>query len=203
MRHKNSWRPILSRLAVGLTSGVFCGALLGAPPADVKATGRSMSGFHIGVGDILEVHVWKEAEASVPQVVVRSDGKISLPIVKEVEVLGLTPSQLEKILVEKYARFIHDPEVTVLVKQINSEKVYLVGALRKPGSIPLQASMTVLQALAEGGGFTEFAKKNKIYVLRSEDGKQVRYPFNYDSVVRGEHLEQNFQVIAGDTIVVP
>ena len=126
-----------------------------------------------------------------------------MPLVKEVDVLGLTPSELEKILVAKLSSYINHPDVTVVVREIRSKKVYLVGAVNKVGPVPLLSNMTVLQVLAQAGGITEFAKKKKIYVMRSENGKQVKLPFNYDAVVKGDHMEQNIQVLPDDTIVVP
>jgi len=165
--------------------------------------GAPRAGFRIGPGDVLQINVWKEPEASVPVVVVRSDGKISLPLIKELDAVGLTPSELERLVTEKLTRFINAPEVAVLVREINSEKVYLVGGVKKEGSVRLHSSMTVLQVLSEGGGLTEYAKRKKIYVLRTENRKQIRLPFNYDEVVRGEQIEQNFFVQPGDTIIVP
>ena len=179
-----------------------------APPAPAagsentaKENAVAPEGYRIGFGDVLEINVWKEQEASVQNVTVRPDGKVSLPLVKELYVLGLTPTELEKILSAKLAQFINGPDVTVVVKQINSKKVYLVGAVSKV--IPLLASMTVLQVLSEAGGLTEFAKKKKIYVLRTENGKKLKLPFNYDAVIKGEHIEQNIPVLPDDTIVIP
>jgi polysaccharide export outer membrane protein len=160
-------------------------------------------GYRIGAGDVLQIAVWKEADASVPEVVVRADGKISVPLVKEVDVLGLTPKDLEKLLTEKLSRLINDPDVTVVAKQINSLKVYLAGAVRKEGPVPLLGPKTVLQAINEAGGLTEYAKKKKIYVLRPEGGKQVRLPFNYEDVIKGERPEQNILLKPNDMIVVP
>jgi polysaccharide export outer membrane protein len=159
--------------------------------------------YQIGAGDVLTIHVWKEPEASAPEAVVRSDGRISLPIVKEVDVLGLTPTQLEALLTEKFSQYILEPQVTVLVKTVNSEKIYLVGAVKKEGSVRYQPPMTILQALAEGGGLTDFAKKKKIHVIRTVNGKQVRLPFNYDAATKGEKDDQNFLMWPGDTIVIP
>ena len=160
-------------------------------------------GYTIGAGDVLQVDVWKEPEASVQAAVVRPDGKVSLPLVKEIDAQGLTPAQFEKSLTAKLDHFIHGADVTVVVKAINSRKVYLVGAVTKVGPIPLLYDMTVLQVLAEAGGLTEYAKKKKIYVLRTENGKQVKLPFDYNAVIKGEHVEQNVQVLPNDTIVIP
>jgi polysaccharide export outer membrane protein len=160
-------------------------------------------GYRIGAGDNLEVNVWKEAEASVQSVIVRPDGKITLPLVKEVDVMGLTPEELEKVLVAKLSSKIVQPDVTVVIREIRSKKVYLVGAVNKVGPVPLLSNMTILQVLAEAGGITEYGKKKKIYIMRTENGKQVKLPFNYDAVIKGEHMEQNIQVLPDDTIVVP
>ena len=152
---------------------------------------------------MIDVDVWKEPGASASKVLVRADGKITLPLVKEVDVDGQTPSELEKVLVQKLAKFIPGAEVTVVVKEGNSKKVFLTGAVKKEGAIALHGPMTVLQVLAEGGGMTEYAKRKKIYVLRGTGANQVKLPFNYKDVVRGKHAEQNVQVMPGDTIVVP
>ncbi len=160
-------------------------------------------GYRIGSGDVLEINVWKEPEASVQGVVVRPDGKISLPLVKDLEVRGLTPLELQKVLTTKLSQLINGADVTVVVKEIRSKKVYLVGAVKKEGPVPLLADLTVLQVLSEAGGLTEYAKKKKIYVLRKENGKQIKLPFNYDAVVKGEHMEQNIVLLPDDMIVVP
>ena len=160
----------------------------------------------IGAGDVLQILVWKEPEASVSSVVVRTDGKITVPFVKEIEVAGMTPAELEKILAGKFTKYIRDLDVTsvtVVPKEILSQKVYLLGAVKKEGPVPLKSSMTVLQALNEAGGLTEYAKRKKIYVLRNDGGKQIRLPFDYTAVIHGEHPEQNILVRAEDTVVVP
>lgn len=134
---------------------------------------------------------------------VRTDGKISVPLIKEVDAAGLTPTELEKVLAEKLAKFVREVDVTVIPKEIVSQKVYLLGAVKKEGPVVLQSSMTVLQALNSAGGLTEYAKRKKIYILRNENGKQIRLPFDYEAVIKGEHPEQNILVQAEDTIVVP
>jgi polysaccharide export outer membrane protein len=160
-------------------------------------------GYRIGAGDVLQIVVWKEVEASVPEVVVRADGKISVPLINEVEAAGYTPQELEKILVERLGKYIINPVVTVIAKEVRSKRVYLVGAVRREGPIPLLRPMTVLQAINEAGGLAEYAKKKRIYVLRNENGRQVKRAFDYQAVIRGEHLEQNIQVLPDDTIIVP
>ncbi len=160
-------------------------------------------GYRIGAGDHLQIVVWKEPEASVPDVVVRVDGKITMPLVKEVQVAGLTPSQLEAHLAERFGKLIDEPDVTVIPKMIQSMRIYLVGAVKKEGPIAMTGPMTVLQAITEGGGVTDYAKKKKIYILRNDSGRQVRLPFDYHAVLRGEKIEQNILLRPEDTIVVP
>jgi polysaccharide export outer membrane protein len=187
------------------------------PPASAHAAepGKTLSdkvnpeptaappGYRIGSGDVLEIDVWKEREASVASIMVRPDGKITLPLIKEVDVLGLTPTELEKLLAGKLEQFIHGADVTVVVREVRSKRVYLVGAVNKGGPVPLLSNMTVLQVLAEAGGVTDYAKRKKIYILRKQNGKDVKIPFNYDSVIKGERMEENIPVLPDDTIVVP
>jgi polysaccharide export outer membrane protein len=158
--------------------------------------------YSIGAGDVLQVSVWKEPDASVPSVVVRPDGKIAMPLLKDVAVAGLTPAQAEAAITERLAPIIHDAEVTVVVTAINSKKIYVIGAVNKEGPIAYTYRMTALQALSEAGGLTEYAKRKKIYILRTENGKTSRLPFNYDQVIRGEKMDQNVQLSPGDTVVV-
>ena len=159
--------------------------------------------YRIGAGDVLQIVVWKEPEVSVPSTVVRADGKISMPLLKEVDVVGLTIPELEKTLTKRLGDLINTPDVTVVPKEITSRNIYLVGALRKEGPIPLIRPMTVLQALTAGGGVNDYGKKRKIYILRNQNGKQIRLPFDYQAVLKGEHIEQNIPVLPDDTIVVP
>jgi len=159
--------------------------------------------YVIGDGDTLQISVWKEPEASVPTAVVRPDGKITVPLIKEVEVAGLTPPQAEKTITERLAKFIVDPNVTVVVATINSKKIYVIGAARKEGPLPYTYGMTVMQALSEAGGLTDYAKRKKIYILRTESGREYRLDFNYDDVVKGESMEQNILLLPGDTVVIP
>lgn len=159
--------------------------------------------YRIGPGDVLGVEVWKEPDASSASLTVRPDGKISLPMVGEVEAAGLTPMELETALTNKYREFIRVTRLTVLVREINSQKVYLIGEVKKAGPIRLQAPLTVLQALAEAGGVTDWAKRRKIYILRSVPNGKTMLPFDYDAVVRGEKMQQNVVLMAGDTVIVP
>lgn len=166
-------------------------------------TGDPTEEYHIGAGDVLQISVWKEPDASVPRVVVRADGNIALPLVREVNVMGLTPKEVEKIITARLAKLIPTADVTVLVTSTNSKKIYLVGALRIVGAMPYTYRMTVMQALSEAGGLNENAKRKKIYILRSENGKDTRIPFDYDAAIKGEGTQLNLPLLPGDTLVVP
>ncbi len=160
-------------------------------------------GYVIGAEDILTVNVWKEQEMS-RQVPVRPDGMISLPLLGDVKASGLTPLQLQDQLTTDLKKYMSDPEVTIIVNQVNSLTFNVVGEVLKPGYYPLTRRMTVLDAIALSGGFKDFAKVKKIYVLRTEaDGKQVRLPFNYKNVIKGQNSQQNIELQPRDTLVVP
>jgi polysaccharide export outer membrane protein len=159
--------------------------------------------FVIGVDDVLAINVWKEPDIS-RAIPVRSDGRISLPLVGEVQAAGQTPAKLEVEIAGKLKSYIAEPEVTVMVQQINSQKFNVLGQVARPGSFPLANSPTVLDAIALAGGFRDFAKQKSIYVLRQkEDGSQVRLAFNYKDVIKGVHPEQNVRLQPRDTVVVP
>jgi polysaccharide export outer membrane protein len=157
--------------------------------------------YVIGAADTLHIAVWKEPEltATLP---VRPDGKISLPLLNDVQAAGLTPMQLGASLTEKLKRYVTDPRVTVVVTQMNSQHIYVLGEVQHTGTLPLLPRMTVLQALATAG-FTQFANTKGIYILRMDKGQQRKMPFNYKQVVKGESMAQNVVLKPGDTIVVP
>lgn len=159
--------------------------------------------YVIGNDDVLVVNVWKEPDVS-RSVPVRSDGKISLPLVGELQAAGITPLKLEKDIAAKLKSYIAEPEVTVIVQQVNSQKFNILGMVNKPGLYPLTNSPTVLDAIGIAGGFRDFAKQKSIYVLRQNpDGTQARIPFNYKEVVKGTKTAQNIKLQPRDTIVVP
>jgi polysaccharide export outer membrane protein len=155
----------------------------------------------IGREDSLHVAVWKEPEltATLP---VRPDGMISLPLLNDVQAAGLTPMQLAASISDKLKKYVSDPRVTVVVTAMNSQRIYMLGEVTHTGAMPLIPNMTVLQALASAG-FTQFANTKGIYILRTENGKQQKIPFNYKQVIKGESMEQNIPLKPGDTIVVP
>lgn len=159
--------------------------------------------FVIGNDDLLAINVWKEPDIS-RSIPVRSDGKISLPLVGEVQATGQTPLQLEAEIAGKLKNYISEPEVTVMVQQVNSQKFNILGQVVRPGSYVITNSATVLDAIAQAGGFRDFAKQRAIYVLRQNPGgDEVRLPFNYKDVIKGKAADQNVKLQPRDTIVVP
>ena len=158
--------------------------------------------YVIGAQDVLDISVWKEPELS-RAVPVRPDGKISLPLVNDVQAAGLTPAQLGAQLASDLTKYMTNPQVTVIVSQINSQRIYILGEVTRAGSYTLLPEMTVLQALSDAGGFTPFANSRKVYVLRQESGKQQKIPFNYKDVISGKDASQNIALKAGDTVIVP
>jgi polysaccharide biosynthesis/export protein len=196
-------------LVTGLLLVAPCGNLLRAsqdakrsPPFPSATANPPDPEYKIGPQDVLRVDVWKEPEIS-RVAPVRPDGRISLPLLNDVHAAGLTPAQLANVIAEGLKKYIANPQVTVGVNEINSRRVYVTGEVLKPGAFPLQPGMTVLQALAISGGFTQFARIKSIYILRTEDGKQVRHEFNYKDVVKGKKPELNILVQPDDVIVVP
>ncbi len=158
--------------------------------------------YVIGADDVLDISAWKEPEIT-RTIPVRPDGKISLPLINDIQAAGLTPTQLAMIITEKLKKYLTDPQVTVIVRAINSRRIYIMGEVGRPGAFPLLPDMTILQALSGAGGFTQFANLKGIYLLRNENGKQLKYPFNYKEVVKGQRPEQNIVLKPGDTIIVP
>ena len=166
--------------------------------------------YKIGAGDNLQISVWKEPEASA-SVIVRPDGKISLPLLKEVEVAGLTPVEVEQMITQRLTKLITEPDVTVVVTGIRSLKVYVTGAIRTNGPLQYTYQMTIMQAISEAGGLTDYAKRSKIYVLRSDNGKEKKLFFDYDRALKGKTTDKkgkitdndNIRLLPGDTLVVP
>ena len=157
----------------------------------------------IGVDDVLSISVWKEPELS-RTLPVRPDGKITLPLVGDLQAAGTTPQNLQQELHDKLAAYMAVPEVAVIVQEVKSQKYNIVGQVAKPGSYPLNESMTVLDAIAEAGGIGIYAKSNAIYVLRIlPDGSSTQLPFHYKQVLKGTNLSQNVKLQPRDTIVVP
>lgn len=166
-----------------------------------KDAGVAGPDYIIGPDDVLHISVWKETDLT-STLPVRPDGKISMPLLDDVQAAGLTPMQLANSLTDKLKKFMSDPRVTVVVTAMNSQKIYILGEVTHTGAMAMTPNMTVLQAIASAG-FTQFANTKGIYVLRTENGKQRKLPFNYKQVVKGEAMDQNVLLQPGDTIVVP
>jgi polysaccharide export outer membrane protein len=171
-----------------------------APGADAPKAAVSLTDYVIGTGDVLHVSVWDEPLLTVTATV-RPDGKISIPLLDDVSVSGMTPDGLQKSLIDKLTRFVHKPRVTVTVQEIHSRLVFITGEVQRPGAYSLVASMNVVQLVARSGGFTDFAKQKKIYVLRAN--KTTRIDVNYGKVLKGQAPQQNIDLAPGDTVVVP
>lgn len=173
----------------------------GGKPAAAAAT-PAITGqdYHIGPQDVLQIDVWKEAEIT-RTIPVRPDGKISLPLLNDVQAAGLTAMQLAGNIREGLTKYLTNPQVTVTVTQINSRRVFVTGEVAHSGALPLLPSMTVLQALSSAGGFTQFAKEKGIYILRNENGKQVKLPYDYKDILKGK--KEDIFLQPGDIIVVP
>ena len=210
---------IILALALALPTVSLIAAPLGAagspaaaqsppqPPSAVKAPANPVTpstlpaDYVIGVQDVLNVVFWNAKELSA-DVIVRPDGKISLPQLNDVAAAGLTPEALAAVIAKNAAKFVRDPDATVIVKEIHSRKVYVIGEVARPGSFPLGSEMTVLQALGEAGGFLEGAKKGDVVIVRNENGKEHRYKFNYNDFVKGKNIQQNIRLLPGDTILI-
>ena len=202
----------LVNLAVLLTMAI--GTVWAQPQADKSkpnspnAAARSSApatndpNYIIGASDELSIDVWKEADLS-KVVPVRPDGKISLPLLNDIQAAGQTPTQLANTITERLSKFVNNPQVTVIVTAINSQRVYVLGEVARAGAYPMLPGMTVLQAISSAGGLSQFAKQKDIYVLRMDNGHQQRLPFDYKQVIRGQKTEENVILKPGDTVVVP
>ena len=158
--------------------------------------------YVIGAEDVIDISVWKEPEIT-RTIPVRPDGRISLPLLNDVQAAGLTPMQLAAVITKRLKKYLADPQVTVIVTEINSQRYYIMGEVTRAGAYPLLPNMTVLQALSGAGGFTPYAKLSGIYLLRTVDGRQVKFPFNYKEVLKGKNVDENRVLKPGDTIIVP
>ena len=176
------------------------------PPADIAAAAAkgvtAPPDYVIGPDDQLAILFWRDKDIS-GDVTVRPDGKISLPLLNDIQAAGLTPDQLREKIVDEAKRYIDDPNATVVVKGINSLKVFITGQVAKPGPYPLTSPTTVLQLISTAGGLNEYAKEKGIMIMRTENGRQTAMHFNYKDVVRGKNLKQNILLKPGDTVIVP
>jgi len=203
-----AWNRVASTASLCAALSLSLAAQSATPPQAAKTSaGRPAPApivpkdYVIGAGDILNVVFWRDKDMSA-EVVVRPDGKISLPMLNDVAASGMTPEQLAADVQRAAAKFVRDPGATVIVKEIRSRNVYVIGEVVRPGTFPLASERTVLQIIAEAGGFLETAKKGEVVIVRNENDKERRYQFNYNDVVRGKRVEQNIRLQPGDMILV-
>lgn len=173
-----------------------------APTSAPTPAGAEDPSYRIGAEDVLRVDVWREDQLT-RTVPVRPDGKITLPLLNDVQAAGITPMELASVIREGLKKFITNPQVTVSVTEINSRHIYVNGEVNKSGAYQLLPHMTVLQALSGSGGFTAFARTKNIYVLRNENGNSIRIPFNFKEAIKGKNPGQNIELQPGDVVVVP
>jgi polysaccharide export outer membrane protein len=159
--------------------------------------------YTIGIGDVLDIVTWKEADFSRENVLVRLDGKITLPLFNDVQAAGKTPIELKRMLEGAMKSYVSSPVVTIIVKSPESQKFYILGEIMKTGEYPIVKELTVLQAFALAGGFTQWASKKEIILLRNEGGEEKRIRIDYKRIIRGKDLEANVWIKANDTIIVP
>jgi len=159
-------------------------------------------GYVIGAEDIVAVVFWREKELST-EAAVRPDGMITVPLLNDIHAAGLTPEQLRERIRTGAAKFVEDPTVTVVVKAINSRKVFITGLVSKPGQYPIAGPTSVMQLIAMAGGLQEYANSKRILIMRTEGGEQVAKPFNYQDVLNRKNLKQNIDLLPGDTVIVP
>ena len=195
-------------LAICVSSSVAAqGVTRPSPPADTRSAAVAVvppvvpKNYVIGVEDVLNVVFWRDKDMSA-EVVVRPDGKISLPMLNDVEAVGMTPEELAHQVEQAATKFVRDAGATVIVKEIRSRKVYVIGEVAKPGTFQLGNDMNVLQLIAEAGGFLDDAKKDDVTIVRNEVSGEHRYKFRYNDVIRGKNTRQNLRLVPGDTVIV-
>ena len=174
----------------------------GTAPPDAPPRVAPPTDYVIGTDDELSIMFWRDKDMS-SDAVVRPDGKITLPLINDIQAAGLTPEQLRQRLNTEAARFLENPSASVFVKAINSRKVFITGEVTKPGPYPLTGPMTVLQLIATAGGLRDFAKRSEIVIMRSEGNKQLSFAFDYDAISKRNKLDQNIMLKPGDTVLVP
>ena len=197
---------ILTCILVTCIMGPGQPAAAGKKTADARQTWSAKAGpndYKIGAGDILEITIWKEPDLSRNEVLVRTDGKISFPLLNDVQAAGLSTLEMKRNMEFGLKEFISNPFVTITVRRPESQKIYILGEVRNTSEYPLTKNLTVLQAFALAGGFTEWASKKEIILMRKEGGKEKIYRINYKNIIKGKDISQNLKLKADDTIIVP
>jgi polysaccharide export outer membrane protein len=188
-------------VAIAFAAALGCASRHVPPPPEQPVLERDT--FVIGHGDKLQINVWKNPELSLAVVPVRPDGKISVPLLDDVQAAGLTPEELKELLTKAMAEYVTNPDVTIIVVEVNSRRVFVTGAVGRSGAFPLTQDMRVLDAIALSGGFSQFAEKDDVKILRRSGGGLVEYRFDYPSYLNGYEPHTNLLLQPGDTIVVP
>jgi len=186
-----------------LAANAAASAPAAAAAAAVPVRPATPSGYVIGVDDVLSILFWRDKDLSAPEITVRPDGKVTLPLLNDVQAAGLTPEQLRDTVLDAARKYVEDPNPTVIVKEIKSRKVFITGQVEKPGPYPLNGTVTVLQLIATAGGLRDFADGKNISVIRVREGKQAVFEFNYQDLLKKRYLSQNIELTPGDTVVVP
>ncbi|MBN1569599.1 MAG: polysaccharide biosynthesis/export family protein [Acidobacteria bacterium] len=172
------------------------------PTISAQETDRPEPLYVIQPNDMLEIFVWKEPELT-RKVLVRPDGRISFPLVQDLQAAGISPGELKRLVEKKLSEFLSAPEVTIIVEAIQSYRIYVLGKVQKPGGLNNEKAVTVLQALALAGGFQDYAKDDEITILRTIGNEHIVFNFNYRDVIKGRRAEQNILLRSGDVVVVP
>ena len=202
------WRTIETPLALALALALVACATnqRERPSAEHMETvaASSVAEYLIGARDVLQINVWRQPELSVPEVAVRLDGKISVPLLDDIQAAGLTPQELKYQITERLEEYVTAPHVTVVVRQSNSKIVFILGEVAREGPIALRPDMRVIDAISMAGGFHAFSGRDRIKVIRTQpEGTPVEFIFDYDEFVAGKNLEQNIRLLPGDRIIVP
>ena len=201
--NRNVFVPLLLTLFIVFSSALTAAPIFAADSAPQRATNTSSGDYKIGPGDTLEIVTWKEPDFSRDEILVRIDGKITFPLLDDLQAAGLTTIQLKEQIAKGLKDFVETPEVTVAVKNPGSQKFYILGEVAKTGEYALIKNLTVLQAFALAGGFTEWASKKEIILFRKENGQGKTILINYKDIVNDRDFSQNVTLKADDTIIVP
>ena len=193
-------KALVSIIVLVVSMIAFAGSAIAAEKAVPQAKSES---YKIGAGDILRITTWKEQDFTLEEILVRTDGKISFPLLNDVQAAGLTPVMLKDVIENGLKAYVTDPVVTVTVVSSASQAFYILGEVQKTGEYPLVKDLSVLQAFALAGGFTEWAEKDEIILIRREGGKRLVYRIDYKELAKGRNLDQNLLIKANDTIIVP
>jgi polysaccharide export outer membrane protein len=197
------------RLVYGLVM-IFAPAIFFSSPAlpqnkvvQTWSAKQQAAEYRIGAGDILEISVWKEPDLNRKEVLVRVDGRLSFPLLGDIPAAGMTPMELTETIQKGLKEYVSNPVVTVTLLNPGSQRIYVLGEIQRTGEYPLMKNLTILQAFALAGGFTQWASKDEIILLRNEGGREKLYKINYKDIVKGREIETNLTLQANDTIVVP